>query len=130
MAEKESRQPRGRSRVRTPESSAAPASVRGSSNVDFGPGQPGQNPRDPSQDRRTAQLEYAAALQQQMAPNNIFGAGPPQAAPAQREPNNIFAAGPPQQAPARSRGGPQAPPSAGGDVDRRTAQLEYAADLQ
>merc|ERR1719506_2988767 len=49
MAEKEARQPRGRSRVRTPESSAPPYSV----------GMPAS--RDPSQDRRTAQLEYAAA---------------------------------------------------------------------
>merc|ERR1719213_1594146 len=32
--------------------------------------------------------------------------------------------------PARSRGGPQAPPSVGGAEERRTAQLEYAADLQ
>merc|ERR550537_59273 len=58
MAEKEARQPRGRSRVRTPESAAPPSSV-------------GHGPvsRDPSQDRRTAQLEYAAALQQQMQDN-------------------------------------------------------------
>merc|ERR1719235_3067204 len=32
--------------------------------------------------------------------------------------------------PARSRGGPQGPPCAAGEADKRAAQLEYAADLQ
>merc|ERR1719327_2507743 len=121
MAEKEAREPRGRSRVRTPESAGglagAPASVAPAS-------------RDPSQDRRTAQLEYAAALQQQMQANadrrrsdnhrgyaepsrepprereqnNIFGSALPQSAPAAREPNNVFGAGDMRApSPARSR---------------------------
>merc|ERR1719161_206851 len=118
MAEKEAREPRGRSRVRTPESAGgygAPASVAPAS-------------RDPSQDRRTAQLEYAAALQQQMQANadrrrsdNHRGyAEPSREPPREREQNNIFGSALP----------PPAPPSAGGDADRRTAQLEYAADLQ
>ena len=69
MAEKEAREPRGRSRVRTPESAGgygAPASVAPAS-------------RDPSQDRRTAQLECAAfrvSRARPFSPNGAILKGP------------------------------------------------------
>lgn len=120
MAEKDARAPRSHSRGRV---STPPESAHGGQAY---PGQPGagHNYARAQQDQRTAQMEYAAALQQQMADNSQRRASSrPQRDSSYAPP----AAQPTHEAPMYQYGGNAGPQR---EEEKRNNQLAYAADLK